>query len=122
MADTGIFATTAQIGYKAGAGKSAVSCAEAYTNFYIGQAESFINATTRFNWSDVYSASLNVDVKYLLQEAASNIAAMYVIAYDMSGYSSLAEAQTLMDLLWSRAQECMKLLADWKNKDFLSGA
>jgi hypothetical protein len=121
MADTGIFATTAEIGYKAGANKSSTSSAEAYTNSFIAQAESFINVTTRFNWSDAYSG-LNADVKALLKEAGSNIAAMYVVAYDMSGYASLGEAQTLLDLLWNRAQECIKLLADWKQKDFISGA
>lgn len=121
MADTGIFATTAEIGYKAGSGKSATSSAEAYTNSYISQAESFINSVTRFNWSDAYSG-LNADVKGLLKEAGSNIAAMYVIAYDMGGYNNLAEAQTLLNVLWDRAQLCIKLLEDWKTKDFMSGA
>lgn len=109
MADTGIFATTAQIGYKAGAGKSSTSSAEAYTNFYIGQAESFINAWCNYNYSDAYAA-LNADKKYLLQEAASNIAAMYVINYDLSGFPSLAAAQTMLNVLWDRAVECMNIL------------
>lgn len=121
MVDSGIFATTAQIGYKAGYGKSATSAAEAYTNCFIGQAESYINAVTRYNWSDNY-AGLNADVKYLLQEAASNLAAMYVIIYDTSGYTSGGEVQTMLNVLWDRAQECIKLLADIKVRDFLENA
>lgn len=121
MVDTGIFATTAEIGYKAGAGKSSVSSAEAYTNNFISQAESFINAVTKYNWSDAYSG-LNVDVKGLLKEAGSNIAAMYVINYDMSGYTSRAEAQTMLNVLWDRASKCLELLKDKVHTDFVRAA
>lgn len=111
MADTGIFATTAEIGYKAGAGKSSVSSAEAYTNSFQAQSESFVNVYTGINWSDSYTG-LNADTKYLLKEASSNISAMYVIAYDMRGYAGLAHAQTLLNVLWDRAKQCMDLLKD----------
>lgn len=121
MADTGIFATTAEIGYKAGQGKSSVSSAEAYTNSFIAQAESFINIYTGYNWSDVYT-TLNADVKALLKEAGSNIAAMYVVAYDMRGYAGLAHAQTLLNVLWDRAVECMNLLKDKDKSKFIQGA
>ena len=121
MVDTGIFATTAEIGYKAGAGKSAVSSAEAYTNNFISQAESFINAYTKINYSDTY-ASLNVDKKALLKEAASNIAAMYVINYDMTGFPSLSYVQTMLNILWDRAVECMKILTDNDKSKFVSSA
>jgi hypothetical protein len=114
MVDSGIFATTAEIGYKAGYGKSATSAAEAYTNSFIAQAESRINVDTEYNWSDVYS-TLNVDVKGILKEAASNLAAVYVINYDMSGYSSKAEAQSMIDVLMFNYNECIKILRD-KNK------
>jgi beta-galactosidase/beta-glucuronidase len=119
MADTGIFATTAEVVRKAGFGANSTATAEAYTNDFMTQAESFINATTRFNWSDVYS-TLNVDVKGLLKEAASNIAAMYVINYDNRGYYGFANA--MLNVLWDRAQQCIKLLEEYKVKDFVSGA
>lgn len=121
MVDTGIFATTAQIGYKAGAGKSSTSSAEAYTNFYIGQAEAYINTYCNYNYSDAYSG-LNNDKKYLLQEAASNIAAMYVMIYDLSGYPSLAAAQTMLNVLWARAVECMNILKSTQANDFVKAA
>lgn len=121
MVDTGIFATTAEIGYKAGAGKSSVSSAEAYTNSFIAQAESFINVYCGYNFSDTYS-SLNADVKALLKEAGSNIAGMYVIAYDLGGYNSISEAQTLLNVLWDRAKQCMDLLKDKDKIKYISGA
>ena len=121
MVDSGIFATTAEVQRKAGANASTTSKAEAYTNDYMTQAESYINDLTRYNWSDNYSA-LNVDVKGILKEASSNIAACYVIQFDMSNYTSLAEAQTMIDFLWSRAEKCLALLKEKQHTDYMSGA
>lgn len=121
MADTGIFATTAEVQRKVGAGANSTANAEAYINQFMTEAESFINATTRYNWSDAYSG-LNVDVKGLLKEAASNIAASYVIQYDMGGYTSRNEAVTMINYLWARANECIQLLRDIKTKDFIGSA
>ncbi len=98
MADEGIFATTAEVQAKTGAGASSVANVEAFINDYITQAESEINAATLFNWSDAYTG-LDVDVKGLLKQAASNLAAIYVIQYDMSGFTSRAEAKAMIDVL-----------------------
>lgn len=121
MADTGIFATTTEVLRKAGSDVSSTAAAEAYTNDFMTQAESFINSTTLYNWSDVYS-TLNADTKGLLKEAASNIAAMYVINYDYSGFVSLSEAQTRLNVLWDRAQLCLALLKEQTTKKFIEGS
>jgi beta-galactosidase/beta-glucuronidase len=121
MADTGIFATTAEVNYKSGANASATSKAEAYTNSYMTQAESFINVATRFNWSDVYT-TLDVDVKGILKEAASNLAAIYVIQYDMSGFTSRGEAESMINVLRDGFLRCVSILRDLKNQDFTNGA
>lgn len=121
MADTGIFATTAEIGYKAGANASATSKAEAYTNSFIAQAESFINVATLYNWSDDYS-SLNADVKGVLKEAGSSLAAIYVINYDMSGFTSRQEALVMINVLWARVEECIKILIKEANRTFVQEA
>ena len=98
MADTGIFATTAEVQYKAGANASATANVELYINSFMTQAESEINVATRKNWSDSYS-SLNTDVKGILKEAASNLAAIYVIQFDMSGFTSRGEAESMITIL-----------------------
>jgi len=121
MADTGIFATTAEVQRKAGSGASATSKAEAYVNDFMTQAESEINAATRYNWSDNYS-TLNVDVKGILKEAASCLAAIYVIAYDMSGYDTRTEAENLINVLRDSYLRCISLLRDKKTQEFLLGA
>ena|SRR3990167_3314830 len=121
MADTGIFATTAEVQRKAGANASATSKAEAYVNDFMTQAESYINSATRKNWSDVYS-TLNADVKGILKECSSNLAAIYVISYDMSGFTSRIEAEDMINILYRRAMDCIKVLIDQKTETFVVGA
>ena len=121
MADTGIFATTAEVQRKAGSGASATSKAEAYVNDYMTQVEAEINATCRYNFSDTYS-SLNADTKGLLKQAASNMAAIYVIVYDMSGYNSRIDAEDLINVLRDAALRNINLLKDKKTVDFINEA
>lgn len=121
MVDTGIFCTTAEVNYKTGAGASATSKAEAYVNSYVTQAESTINTLCRYNFSDNYS-SLNADVKGILKQVASDLAAIYVVAYDMSGYNSRADAEDLINVLRDSALRGMSLLRDKKQQDFINGA
>jgi hypothetical protein len=121
MADTGIFATTAEVQRKAGANASATSKAEAYTNDFMTQAESVINATCRYNFSDNYAA-LNADVKGILKDVASSLAAIYVISYDMSGFSTRTEAENMINILRDSALRGLSILRDKKTQDFINGA
>lgn len=121
MVDTGIFATTAEVERKAGANASATSKAEAYVNDYMTQVESQINSLTRYNWSDAYTA-LNVDVKGILKEVASNLAAIYVIQYDMSGYTSRIEAEDMINVLRDSALRGLAILKQIPTQTFMLGA
>jgi len=87
----------------------------------INEAECYINVVTKINYIDNYS-SLNADKKLLLQNVCSDICAMYAIQYDMSGYTSRFEAQTMLDVLRDRINEDLKLLWRAQNTDFLSEA
>lgn len=118
MADTGIFASTSDVEKKCGANASATSKAEAYCNKYLFQVESQINADCRYNFSDNYAA-LNDDTKGILQEIATNLAAIYTIQYDMSGYSSRIEAEDMINILRDAALRNIKLLKDKKVTDFI---
>ena len=121
MADDGIFATNAQIEMKCGANCSATSKAVGYTDVYSLQVESFINIVTRYNWSDAYAA-LNADVKHLLSEVATNLIAIYVIQYDMSGFTSRVEAEDMINILRDAALRGLALLRDKKTQDFMVNA
>lgn len=113
MAHTGIFATSDEILTKAGANYSAL-VTEARINALCLQAESYINVLTGTNWSDSF-AGLNADWKGILSEAESNLVAIYVINYQMSGYASLEMASTMLDVLWARFDSCISIIN--KNRD-----
>ena len=117
MADTGIFATTAEVERKVGANASSVSKAEAYVNDYMTQVESFINVATRFNWSNAFSG-LDVDKKGILKETATNLAAIYVIQYDMSGYTSRVEAEDMVNILRDIALRNISIMRQIAAQDF----
>ena len=121
MADTGIFASTAEVERKAGVGVSAVATAEAFSNQFLAEAESEINVTARYNFSDDY-ASLNDDTKAILKQAATNMAAIYMIQYDMSGYTSRIEAEDMVNILRDAALRGISILRDIKARDFVNGA
>ena len=110
MVDTGIFATTAEVQYKVGANASSVANVEAYINSFMTQVESRINAESEYNWSDHYSA-LNVDVKGILKEAASNLAAIYVINYDPNAWT-ISTATFKINVLYTAYQDCIKILRE----------
>jgi len=120
MADTGIFATTAEVQRKVGANVSAVSNVEAFINDYMTQAESLINVTIRFNFSDVYG-TLNADVKGILKQVSSDLAAIYVIQYDMTGMT-LREAENRINILRDSAQRGLSILRDKKQATFINNA
>lgn len=117
MTDTGIFATTAEVQRKAGAKASTTANVEEYINDYIAQAESLINVRTRYNWSDNY-ASLNTDVKMILKEVASNLAATYVINYNILNFSQ-REAETMLDVLNNAVNRGLSILKDIKAQTFI---
>ncbi len=119
MADEGVFATTLEVQRKAGANASAVSNVEAYINDYMTQAESLINSIVTFNFSDAYSG-LNVDIKAILKQAASAWAAISVIRYDMSGFTSRQEALTMINSLILEFNTCIKELKEKDTQDFMN--
>jgi hypothetical protein len=120
MADTGIFATTAEVQRKVGVNASATSNTEAYINQYMTEIESFINIICGVNFSDTYS-SLNVDVKGILKLASSNHAAWMVLNYDTSGMSQ-REAERRMDVLFDNYNKAMAQLKDKVKTDFITAS
>lgn len=84
------------------------------------QAESVINVETRHNWVDAYP-TLNADVKYILEQACSDLAAVYLINYDPDSIGR-STAELRMDVLTSSAYKTIKTLTDLKNRGFVIGA
>ena len=77
-----------------------------------------INANTRFNWVDAYS-SLTDEVKFILNDVASSLAAIYIITYDISGFTDRVEAETMINVLRDSALAELAILKNKEVKDFM---
>jgi len=122
MADLGVWTKNVDIQAKAGTGANATAKATAATDVYVLEIESFVNAATRYNWSDAVTAGLNADVQGLLKEVSSNICAIYVIQWDMSGYTTRIEAEDMINVLRDRALQGLSILRDKKTQEFIQNA
>lgn len=120
MAWDGTLCTEADINAKVGNGISA-SVTEAFKNSYVKAAESYICILTGYNWIDNFP-SLNADVKYIVSEACSNLTAIYAISYDTSNYTSTREAENLINILWQRFNQIIKLLNEVEATDYTKNA
>lgn len=115
------YALATQIGYKAGANVSSTATGAAYLLEFGLMAEGMINTASGYNWSDWYTAysATYPDVANLLVDAASNIAAIYVINYDMSGFTNIQEAVARINTLYQMYISDIALLKEEGKKDFV---
>lgn len=116
----GTLCTLANAINKAGANASTISTNETLVSDYVIQAESFINSATRKNWTDAYS-TLNDDVKFLLNQITSSLAAIDIITYDMSGYSSRVEAESMINIYREEVNRALFFLIDKNTHKFMVG-
>lgn len=112
--------TEAEIQQKSGAGVDVAFNTDMMTAAGI-RAESTVNCLCRYNFSDAY-ATLNVDVKGLLNDVVSSLVAIEAISYNMEGYTSRVEAEDMINVLRDGALRGLSLLRDKKVQDFINGA
>ena len=82
------------------------------------QAEGLINTATRKDWVTDYAA-VTTNFKPILDDVASDLIAMKIINYDMSGYSSRLEAGTMLDFLSDNSGRSLKILGETENKEVM---
>jgi hypothetical protein len=121
MADIGVWTKNADIQAKAGNKANTTAKAVAATDVYVLEVESLVNCICRFNFSNNYAA-LNADVKNILKGVTSDLCAIYVIQWDMSGYTSRIEAENMVNILRDSALRGLSILRDKKTQDFINGA
>lgn len=100
------------------AGANAAQLTETQYTQLINQAEAYINTKTRINWNDIYT-TLSGAVALILEDAASSHAAMGVINYDMSGFTSRSEAQTMLDVNYTRVTDAIAELKEKYASDYI---
>ena len=75
------------------------------------EVEGSICAFTRHDWITDYSTVIT-NFKTILNDTASDLIAMKIVNYDMSGYSKLLEAETMLDVLRDNASRNLTVLSN----------
>lgn len=83
------------------------------------EVEGAIAGLTRRDWVTQF-ASLSGSVQYLLGDTAASMIAKLIIQYDMSGYTSRAEAQTMLNVLDDLVVKNLSKLEDFKSNTIKS--
>ena len=108
---TGVLCQNADVEKLNGANASATSKAVGYTDIYIDMAEGLICTLSRYDYVTNVALLTTIGVDFL-RRAAATLAAINVISYDMSGYTSRIEAENMLNILWASWREIRKLLKD----------
>ena len=111
--ETGVLCAIADVVSRAGVGANATAIAEANVNLCEDAAEGIICGLARYDFVANY-ALLTAIAKDLLKEAAATLAAIQVIIYDMSGYTSRVEAEDMLNILWARWKQLKPIIEDQK--------
>ena len=122
MVDVGIYTKNADIQALAGANANTTSKAIAATDVYVLDVEAKINCLTRHNWSADWSAVSGSAVSGILTETGAALCAIKVIQYDMGGFTSRYEAETMLDVLRDTALTNMAILRNKNTETFINGA
>ena len=106
---------------KAGANaNSDVKASGAVMDRWSDEAEATVNVLTRKDYVADYPSSANV--QGILADVTSSIIAGNIISYDMGGFTSRAEAETMLDFLRDSYTRGLSLLRDKKQTKFIDGA
>ncbi|MEA1877247.1 MAG: hypothetical protein U9N86_10320, partial [Bacteroidota bacterium] len=97
MAATSIMSTDAEMNAMAGENVDVTGWTDANKTAWGLQAECFLNILIRENFSDSY-ASLNIDIKYILNEYVARYVALCGITYNMAGFTSIIEAEDMINI------------------------
>ena len=123
MVTTGIYCTDVDVKAKAKNISADIDSGDtAETDAWIVAAENLINCTARrvFAVDSTAFTALPVTTKKLLTEVSSNIAAIYAVTYDMSGFTSRVEAEDMINIFRDAALRGLSILRDKKTQDFLT--
>lgn len=121
MAHTGIFATKTECDAMAGELVDTTGYTETNINNWCLQAESFLNALSKYNWSDKF-ASLNADVKYILAEYSARYVAVSAISYNMAGFTTRTEAENMVNIHIYRMKQIEYILSNNNYNTYIQGA
>ncbi len=111
--------TAANAIVKAGAGANATITADTTSlTLFINEGEAYLCNLVKYdlitNWTN-----LEAVFKLIFSEYVARYAAIQIISYDMSGYTSRIEGEDILNIHIYRMQIIEKILNDSSVKDFL---
>ena len=121
MAHAGIYATAADCNAMAGENVDVTGWTEANINLWCLQAEGLIHSTARKVFATAIAGftAMPAGGKGLLAQAEACYVAIQGISYNMAGYTSRIEAEDMINILYARLENCLKLIADQKVVTFI---
>ena len=109
-----IFCTSGAAIAKAGKNASlSGSMNVAYMNNWSNEAEGTLAMKCRFDISGAW-ATLDLPIRQCVGDATSDLIAMQIINFDMGGYTSRAEATTMLNVLKDHSDMIIKDLREGK--------
>ena len=103
------------------AGKNASASGKNIVNVenFVREAQSIIDAVTRFKWVAGYS-EITTEKKFILNQVCSDMAGLDIIMHDMTNYKdATAEAETMVNVLREKIARGLSLLRNQEIKDFI---
>ena len=82
------------------------------------QAEATLSTITRKDWVADYAA-VTANFKGVLSDVVSDMIAMRIISYDMAGYTSRTEAETMLDVLRDNITRNIEVLREQKHQEVM---
>ena len=122
MADAGQFAQDTDILLRVGTNANSDVRAAGWFDTIIIDVEAMINCVTRYDWSAADTATtLNASIRGILVDTSACLAAIEGISFDMSGFTSRQEAESMITVLRDRANFNIQILRDIKSQTFMLG-
>ena len=110
MAYTANIVTVAEMQFMAGENVDATGNVEANHIFLQDYAEAYLSNLLKYELSAANWALLNSTTKVIITEWAARYAATQLIAYNMAGYSSIIEAEDMINIHIYRMQQIETIL------------
>ncbi len=86
---------------------------DAQIETFINHAEAMIILVSKTEWKGT--------IPVMVESAATDMAALYLLSNDPSGFSSITEAAFIADVLWASSKRSLIFLEDPRSIEFLKG-
>ncbi len=112
MAYVANIVTVAEMQFYAGENRDATGDVDANHTILQDHAEAFLSNLLKFELTSAAFTALNSTKKAMISEWAARASAVQLISYNMSGYSSIIEAEDIISIHIYRMQQIEKLLTE----------